>query len=118
MTELQADFLAGVWGYHENRLFQSLEEGDLEEAITTASVIGDDYLQKKAQGYVVPDAFSNVIDNMPKILALGGFKIVTLKAVYEAVTMICDMIDCYSESVCVYKKITELCDMIDFYSEL
>lgn len=57
--ELQADFLAGVWGYHENRLFQSLEEGDLEEAITTASVIGDDYLQKKAQGYVVPDAFNH-----------------------------------------------------------
>lgn len=57
--ELQADFLAGVWGYHENRLFQSLEEGDLEEAIATASVIGDDYLQKKAQGYVVPDAFNH-----------------------------------------------------------
>ncbi len=35
--ELQADFLAGVWGYHDNRLFQSLEEGDLEEAINAAS---------------------------------------------------------------------------------
>lgn len=57
--ELQADFLAGVWGHHENRMFNSLEEGDLEEAITTAAVIGDDYLQKKAQGYVVPDAFNH-----------------------------------------------------------
>lgn len=57
--ELQADFLAGVWGHHENRMFNSLEEGDLEEAINTASVIGDDYLQKKAQGYVVPDAFNH-----------------------------------------------------------
>ncbi len=57
--ELQADFLAGVWGYHANRLFNSLEKGDLEEAINAASKIGDDYLQKKAQGYVVPDAFNH-----------------------------------------------------------
>lgn len=57
--ELQADFLAGVWGYHENRLFNSLEDGDLEEAITTASVIGDDYLQKQAQGYAVPESFNH-----------------------------------------------------------
>lgn len=57
--ELQADYLAGVWGYHENRLFNSLEEGDLEEAINAASKIGDDYLQKQAQGYVVPDAFTH-----------------------------------------------------------
>ncbi len=57
--ELQADFLAGVWGYHDNRLFNSLEKGDLEEAINAASKIGDDYLQKKAQGYVVPDAFNH-----------------------------------------------------------
>ncbi len=57
--ELQADFLAGVWGHHENRRFNSLEEGDLEEAITTASVIGDDYLQKRAQGYAVPESFNH-----------------------------------------------------------
>lgn len=57
--ELQADFLAGVWGYHENRIFNSLEDGDLEEAITTASVIGDDYLQKQAQGYAVPESFNH-----------------------------------------------------------
>lgn len=57
--ELQADFLAGVWGHHENRRFNSLEDGDLEEAISTASVIGDDYLQKRAQGYAVPESFNH-----------------------------------------------------------
>ena len=46
--ELQADCFAGVWAYHEQNMFGSLEEGDLEEAISTAQVIGDDYLQKKA----------------------------------------------------------------------
>ena len=49
--ELQADFYAGVWGHYENKLFKSMEKGDLEEALVTAQKIGDDYLQKKAQGY-------------------------------------------------------------------
>ena len=49
--ELQADFYAGFWGHHEQRLFHSMERGDLEEALVTAQKIGDDYLQKKAQGY-------------------------------------------------------------------
>ena len=57
--ELQADCFAGVWAYHEQNMFGSLEEGDLEEAISTAQVIGDDYLQKKAQGYVVPESFNH-----------------------------------------------------------
>lgn len=57
--ELQADCFAGVWAYHEQSMFGSLEEGDLEEAISTAQVIGDDYLQKKAQGYVVPESFNH-----------------------------------------------------------
>ncbi len=57
--ELQADYYAGVWGYNENRLFNSLEEGDLEEAINCSLVIGDDYLQKKAQGYTVPESFNH-----------------------------------------------------------
>lgn len=57
--ELQADCYAGIWAYHENKMFSSLEDGDLEEAITTASVIGDDYLQKKAQGYTVPESFNH-----------------------------------------------------------
>ena len=57
--ELQADCYAGVWGHYENALFGSIEEGDLEEAIRCASVIGDDYLQKKAQGYAVEESFTH-----------------------------------------------------------
>ena len=57
--ELQADFYAGVWGYHENATYRSLEDGDLEEALSTAQVIGDDYLQKQARGYVVPESFNH-----------------------------------------------------------
>ena len=57
--ELQADFLAGIWAYHDNRMFNSLENGDIEEGLNVASKIGDDYLQKQAQGYTVPDAFNH-----------------------------------------------------------
>ncbi|MBR0046339.1 MAG: neutral zinc metallopeptidase [Bacteroidaceae bacterium] len=57
--ELQADCFAGIWAYHEQKMFGSLEDGDLEEAISTAQVIGDDYLQKKAQGYTVPESFNH-----------------------------------------------------------
>ncbi|MDO4186125.1 MAG: neutral zinc metallopeptidase [Bacteroidales bacterium] len=57
--ELQADYYAGVWGYYENKLFRSLEQGDVEEAINCSLVIGDDYLQKKAQGYTVPESFNH-----------------------------------------------------------
>ncbi|MBR3718058.1 MAG: neutral zinc metallopeptidase [Bacteroidaceae bacterium] len=57
--ELQADYYAGVWGYYENQLFRSLEQGDVEEAINCSLVIGDDYLQKKAQGYAVPESFNH-----------------------------------------------------------
>lgn len=57
--ELQADYFAGVWAHHDNKMFGSLEEGDIEEGLNVASKIGDDYLQKKAQGYEVPDAFNH-----------------------------------------------------------
>lgn len=57
--ELQADYLAGVWANHDNAMFGSLEPGDVEEAVNTARVIGDDYLQKKAQGYAVPESFNH-----------------------------------------------------------
>ncbi|MGK2863392.1 MAG: KPN_02809 family neutral zinc metallopeptidase [Chitinophagaceae bacterium] len=56
--ELQADFLAGVWAHHAQQK-QILEEGDIEEALNAANAIGDDMLQKKSQGYVVPDAFTH-----------------------------------------------------------
>ena len=57
--ELQADFYAGVWAHYENSMFDSIEDGDLMEAIRCASVIGDDYLQKKAQGYAVEESFTH-----------------------------------------------------------
>ncbi len=58
-TELQADFYAGVWAYHDNEMFNSLEPGDIEEGLNAASKIGDDYLQKQAQGYAVPETFNH-----------------------------------------------------------
>lgn len=57
--ELQADYYAGVWAHHDNKMFGSLEKGDIEEALDAAAKIGDDYLQKKAQGYAVPDSFTH-----------------------------------------------------------
>jgi len=57
--ELQADFLAGVWAHHAERINKILEEGDVEEAMNAASAVGDDRIQKRTQGYVVPDAFTH-----------------------------------------------------------
>ena len=57
--ELQADFYAGVWAHHDNEMFNSLEPGDIEEGIAIASRIGDDYIQKQARGYAVPDSFNH-----------------------------------------------------------
>ncbi len=57
--ELQADYYAGVWAHHDNAMFGSLEEGDVEEALDAVAKIGDDYLQKKGQGYAVPDSFTH-----------------------------------------------------------
>ncbi|MCF0176827.1 MAG: zinc metallopeptidase [Bacteroidales bacterium] len=57
--ELQADYYAGIWAHHDNEMFGSLEEGDIEEGLAVAARIGDDYLQKKARGYTVPDSFNH-----------------------------------------------------------
>ncbi|MGX8713678.1 MAG: KPN_02809 family neutral zinc metallopeptidase [bacterium] len=57
--ELLADYYAGVWGYHENRMFGSLDEGDLQEAIDAAQKIGDDYLQRRSRGQVYPESFTH-----------------------------------------------------------
>ncbi|WP_013324875.1 KPN_02809 family neutral zinc metallopeptidase [Gloeothece verrucosa] len=57
--ELQADCLAGVWAYHAQQTRQILEPGDTEEALNAASQIGDDRLQERARGYVVPDSFTH-----------------------------------------------------------
>jgi predicted metalloprotease len=57
--ELQADFLAGVWAHHAQQSKQILESGDIEEALNAASAVGDDRIQQRSQGYVVPDAFTH-----------------------------------------------------------
>ncbi len=57
--ELHADFLAGVWAYHAQKMKDILEPGDLESALHAAAAIGDDVLQRRARGYVVPDNFTH-----------------------------------------------------------
>ena len=59
MLELQADFYAGVWANHDQKLNHILERGDIEEALTAANAIGDDRLQQQSQGEVMPDAFTH-----------------------------------------------------------
>ncbi|MEZ5565911.1 MAG: neutral zinc metallopeptidase [Gammaproteobacteria bacterium] len=58
-VELQADCLAGIWANRADRSRQILEEGDVDEALTAASAIGDDRLQQQSRGYVTPDSFTH-----------------------------------------------------------
>jgi len=57
--ELQADFLAGVWAHYDQQMKHVLDASDIDEALSAASAVGDDRLQKQSQGYVVPDAFTH-----------------------------------------------------------
>ena len=57
--ELQADFLAGMWAHYDQQMYNSLESGDIEEAMNAAASVGDDVLQKRYQGRVIPDAFTH-----------------------------------------------------------
>jgi predicted metalloprotease len=59
MLELQADFLAGVWAHHTQKMKNILEQGDIDEALNAANAIGDDRLQRQTTGEVVPDAFTH-----------------------------------------------------------
>ncbi|MCC7400997.1 MAG: neutral zinc metallopeptidase [Chitinophagaceae bacterium] len=59
MMELQADFFAGVWANHAQEMKNILDPGDIDEALAAANAIGDDRLQKEAQGYVVPESFTH-----------------------------------------------------------
>jgi len=72
--ELQADFFAGVWAYHAQKMKNILEEGDIEEAMNAASAVGDDRIQKQAQGYVVPDAFTHGTSEQRKRWFMKGFQ--------------------------------------------
>jgi uncharacterized protein len=59
LQELQADCFAGVWANHAQQQRQILEEGDIEEALTAASQIGDDHIQEQSRGYVTPESFTH-----------------------------------------------------------
>lgn len=72
--ELQADFLAGVWAHHAQRMKNILEEGDIEEALNAARAVGDDRIQKRTQGYVVPDAFTHGTSEQRMRWFVKGFK--------------------------------------------
>ena len=72
--ELQADFLAGLWAHHAQQQFNILEEGDIDEALRAPSAIRDDRLQKQAQGYVVPDAFTHGTSQQRVRWFTRGFK--------------------------------------------
>ena len=72
--ELQADFLAGVWAHHAQRMQDILEEGDIEEGINAAGSVGDDRIQKMTQGYVVPDAFTHGTSEQRMRWFMKGFK--------------------------------------------
>ena len=72
-VELQADCYSGVWAHHSKAIFDSIEEGDLEAGLKAASAIGDDTLQKKSQGYVVPDSFTHGTSNQRMEALKKGF---------------------------------------------
>ncbi len=57
--ELQADFLSGMWAHHAEKKFKFLDPGDIEEALNAAAAVGDDNLQMKYQGRIIPDAFTH-----------------------------------------------------------
>jgi len=72
--ELQADFLAGVWAHHAQRMKNILEEGDIEEAINATGAVGDDRIQKRSRGYVVPDSFTHGTSKQRTRWFLKGWK--------------------------------------------
>lgn len=76
--ELQADYYSGVWAKHAQGM-DLLEEGDLEEALTAASAVGDDTIQKKARGYVVPESFTHGTSEQRKQWFYKGFENGTIK---------------------------------------
>jgi uncharacterized protein len=79
-VELQADCLAGVWAHHSQAKWKDvLEPGDIEAALQTASAIGDDTLQKRAQGYVVPDAFTHGTSQQRQRWFTNGLKSGTIQ---------------------------------------
>jgi predicted metalloprotease len=79
-VELQADCFAGLWANRAQAKWNFLEEGDVDAALQTASAIGDDTLQKRTQGYVVPDAFTHGTSAQRKRWFMTGLKSGTIEA--------------------------------------
>ncbi len=76
--ELQADYYSGVWAHHAQGM-DLLEEGDLEEALTAASAVGDDTIQQRSRGYVVPESFTHGTSEQRKRWFYKGFENGTLQ---------------------------------------
>jgi len=72
--ELQADFLAGVWAHHAERMKNILEAGDIEEGMNAASAVGDDRIQRQSQGYVQPETFTHGTSEQRLRWFLKGYK--------------------------------------------
>lgn len=72
--ELQADFYAGVWTHHNEKRVQMLEPGDIDEAMSAAQAVGDDAIQKRMQGHVVPDSFTHGTSEQRMKWFMKGFE--------------------------------------------
>jgi len=79
-VELQADCFAGVWANQAEQKWKLLQPGDIEAAMQTAAAIGDDMLQKRSQGYVVPDSFTHGSSAQRQRWFMTGFKEGTVAA--------------------------------------
>ena len=72
--ELQADFYAGVWTHYNQQMNNFLEEGDIDEALSAAHAVGDDAIQSKMQGHIVPESFTHGTSAQRKYWFLKGYK--------------------------------------------
>ena len=72
--ELQADFYAGLWTHYNQRMTSFLEDGDIEEALSAAHAVGDDAIQSKMQGHIVPESFTHGTSAQRKYWFMKGYK--------------------------------------------
>ncbi|WP_026714241.1 KPN_02809 family neutral zinc metallopeptidase [Flavobacterium daejeonense] len=72
--ELQADFYAGIWTHYNQEMNNILEEGDLDEALSAAHAVGDDAIQSKMQGHIVPESFTHGTSEQRKYWFMKGYK--------------------------------------------
>lgn len=72
--ELQADFYAGVWTHYNQKMNNILEDGDLDEALSAAHAVGDDAIQSKMQGHIVPESFTHGTSEQRKYWFMKGYK--------------------------------------------